>query len=223
MGDDVPVIAIDGPAASGKGTVAKRVADALGFHYLDSGALYRLIALKALRSGIDPDRAEALEAVARSLDCGFASDRLWLEGDDVTDAVRDEAVSAAASRVAVHPAVRRVLLDRQRAFRRPPGLVAEGRDMATVVFTDARIKVFVTASPEERAARRHRQLAEKGIDVNIQSLLRDIRDRDARDGERAAAPLKPAADATILDTTNMSIDAAVAAVLAQARAAGLPQ
>ncbi len=221
MADDAPVIAIDGPAASGKGTVAKRVADALGWHYLDSGALYRLVALKALRSGTDLDGADALEALARSLDCGFAADRLWLDGADVTDAVRDEAVSAAASRVAVHPGVRTALFDRQRAFRRPPGLVAEGRDMGTVVFTDAPVKVFVTASPEERAARRQRQLAEKGIDVNIQSLLRDIRDRDARDGKRAAAPLKPAADATILDTTNMTIDAAVAAVLTRARAAGL--
>jgi cytidylate kinase len=223
MADDVPVVAIDGPAASGKGTVAKRVADALGWHYLDSGALYRLVALKALRSGTDPDAAGALETLARSLDCEFASDRVWLEGTDVTDAVRDEAVSAAASRVAVHPGVRKALFDRQRAFRRPPGLVAEGRDMGTVVFPNALVKVFVTASAEERAARRHRQLAEKGIDVNIQSLLRDIRDRDARDGQRAAAPLKPAADATILDTTRMTIDAAVAAVLALAREATPPR
>ena len=221
MADPVPVIAIDGPAASGKGTVAKRVADTLGWHYLDSGALYRLVALKALQAGADPDGSDALQALARSLQCAFTGDRLWLEGSDVTDAVRDEGVSAAASRVAVHPAVRSALLDRQRAFRRPPGLVAEGRDMGTVVFADAPVKVFVTASAEERAARRHRQLAEKGIDVNIQSLLRDIRDRDARDGERAVAPLKPAAGATILDTTNMAIDAAVAAVLARARAAGL--
>ena len=218
---DAPVIAIDGPAASGKGTVARRVADALGFHYLDSGALYRLVALRALRRGIEPDRAPALEAVARALDCGFAGGRLWLDREDVTDAVREEPVSAAASRVAVHPGVRAALFDRQRAFRRPPGLVADGRDMGTVVFTDAPLKVFVTASVEERAGRRRRQLAEQGIDVNIQSLLRDIRDRDARDATRAAAPLAAAADAVILDTTNMTIDAAVAAVLARARAAGL--
>jgi cytidylate kinase len=221
VANEAPVIAIDGPAASGKGTVAKRVADALGWHYLDSGALYRLVALKALRSGVDPDARDALQALAKSLQCAFTGDRSWLDGADVTEAVRDEAVSAAASRIAVHPGVRKALFDRQRAFRRPPGLVAEGRDMGTVVFTDAPVKVFVTASPEERAVRRHRQLAEKGIDVNIQSLLRDIRDRDARDGERAVAPLRPAADATILDTTNMAIDAAVAAVLARARAAGL--
>ena len=222
MADGVPVIAIDGPAASGKGTVAKRVADALGWHYLDSGALYRLVALQALRAGVDPDRgADALEPLARALDCAFQGDRLWLAGADVTEAVRGEVVSAAASRVAVHPAVRTALLQRQRAFRRPPGLVADGRDMGTVVFNDARVKAFVTASAEERAARRSKQLAERGIDVNIQSLLRDIRDRDARDAERAAAPLRPAVDAQILDTTNMTIDAAVAAVLAQARAAGL--
>ena len=214
----MPVVAIDGPAASGKGTVAKRVADALGWHYLDSGALYRLVALKALRVDADPDDAAALAPLAQHLDCAFHGDRLKLDGADVTDAVRDEAVSAAASRIAVHPAVRAALLDRQRSLRRDPGLVADGRDMGTVVFPDAEVKVFVTASAEERAARRHRQLAERGIDVNIQSLLRDIRDRDARDGARAAAPLRPAADAVILDTTNMSIDAAVAAVLARIRA-----
>ncbi len=221
MALDVPVIAIDGPAASGKGTVAKRVAATLGWHYLDSGALYRLIALKALRSGTDPDRAEALAALARSLDCAFASERLWLEGADVTDAVRDEPVSLAASRVAVHPGVRTALYDRQRAFRRAPGLVADGRDMGTVVFPDARLKVFVTASAQERAGRRYKQLEEKGIDVNIQSLLRDIQERDERDESRAAAPLAPAADAAILDTTQMTIDGVVAAVLAEARAAGL--
>ena len=218
---DVPVVAIDGPAASGKGTVAKRVADALGWHLLDSGALYRLVALKALRAGIDAEREDALAPLARSLDCAFGGGRLWLEGDDVSDAVRDEAVSAAASRVAVHPAVRAALLERQRVMRRPPGLVADGRDMGTVVFPDADVKVFVTASPGERAARRSRQLAEKGIDVNIQSLLRDIQERDARDAARATAPLAAAADAVVLDTTNMSIDAAVAAVLARIRAAGL--
>jgi cytidylate kinase len=144
-----------------------------------------------------------------------------LEGRDVTDALRDEAVSAAASRVAVHPAVRSALLERQRAFRLPPGLVADGRDMGTVVFPDASVKVYVTASAQERAKRRQRQLAEKGIDVNIQGLLRDIQDRDARDKARAAAPLLAAADAMILDTTDMTIEAAVAAVLARVRAAGL--
>ena len=215
------VLAIDGPAASGKGTVAKRVADALGFHYLDSGSLYRLVALQALRQGVDVADEATLAAFARSLDCSFAGGRLWLAGADVTDAVRDETVSAAASRVAVHPGVRSALLERQQGFRQPPGLVAEGRDMGTVVFPDAAVKIFVTASAEERAARRGKQLAEKGIDVNIQSLLRDIRDRDERDGKRAVAPLKPADDATVLDTTGMTIEAVVAAVLARARASGL--
>lgn len=221
MAELARVLAIDGPAASGKGTVAKRVADALGFHYLDSGSLYRLVALQALRQRVDFADEAGLAGIALNLDCSFASGRLWLGGADVTDAVRDEAVSAAASRVAVHPGVRGALLERQRGFRRPPGLVAEGRDMGTVVFPDAAVKIFVTASAEERAARRGRQLAEKGIDVNIQSLLRDIRDRDERDGKRAVAPLKPADDATVLDTTGMTVEAVVAAVLARARAGGL--
>ena len=219
--DAAPVIAVDGPAASGKGTIAERVAARLGFRYLDSGALYRLVALKALRSGADPDAPEAVAALARALDARFAGGRLSLDGEDVTDAVREEAVSAAASRVAVHGAVRTALLERQRAYRGPPGLVADGRDMGTVVFPDARVKVFVTASADERARRRQRQLAQKGIDVNIQSLLRDIRERDARDGSRAVAPLVAAADATVVDTTELSIDAAVEAVMARVRAAGL--
>lgn len=221
MAEQAPVLAIDGPAASGKGTVARRVADALGFHYLDSGALYRLVALQGLREGVDPGDEGALERIARQLDCRFARDRLWLGSADATDAVRDEAVSKAASRVAVHPQVRTALYERQRAFRQAPGLVAEGRDMGTVVFPDAAVKIYVTASAEERADRRCKQLAEKGIDVNIQSLLRDIRERDERDGMRAVAPLKPAGDAAVVDTTGMTIDAVVAAVLARARAGGL--
>ena len=221
MAERAPVVAIDGPAASGKGTVARRVAEALGFHYLDSGALYRLVALQALRAGVDPDAEAALEPLARALDCRFTGDRLWLGRDDVTDDVRAEAVSAAASRVAVHTGVRRALFERQRAFRQAPGLVAEGRDMGTVVFPDAAVKIYVTASAEERASRRGRQLAEKGIDVNIQSLLRDIRERDERDGKRAVAPLRPADDASVLDTTGMTVDAVVDAVLARARASGL--
>jgi cytidylate kinase len=221
MPEAVPVIAVDGPAASGKGTIAERVATVLGYRYLDSGALYRLVALQALRTGVDVDDPEALAALARGLDATFAGGRLGLGGEDVTDAVRDEAVSATASRVAVHAPVRAALLERQRAFRRPPGLVADGRDMGTVVFPDAAVKVFVTASADERARRRHRQLAQRGIDVNIQSLLRDIRERDVRDGSRAVAPLVPAADAAVVDTTELTIDAAVEAVLARVRAAGL--
>jgi 3-phosphoshikimate 1-carboxyvinyltransferase len=219
--DAAPVIAVDGPAASGKGTIAERVAAKLGYRYLDSGALYRLVALAAQGAGADLDDADSMAALARRLDVSFRAGRLLLDGTDVTDAVRDEAVSAGASRVAVHPAVRAALLERQRAFRAPPGLVADGRDMGTVVFPDARVKVFVTASAEERARRRQRQLAQKGIDVNIQSLLRDILERDARDGSRAVAPLVPAADAAIVDTTELTIDAAVEAVLARVRAAGL--
>ena len=208
-----PVIAVDGPAASGKGTVAAGVARALGFHLLDSGALYRLVALKAGRAGIALDAEAPLAAAAGALDVKFADGAVLLDGRDVTAAIRSEAVSSAASRVAAWPAVRAALIDRQRAFRRAPGLVADGRDMGTVLFPDATVKVFVTASAEERALRRHKQLIEKGNSVNIESLLRDILDRDARDAGRAAAPLKPAADAVILDTTRMTIDAAVNFVL----------
>ncbi len=213
----VPVIAVDGPAASGKGTVAAGVADALGFHLLDSGSLYRLVALRALETAIPLDAEAELAPIAAGLDAVFRNGSILLDGRDVTEAIRGEAVSAAASRVAVHPAVRRALLVRQRAFRRPPGLVADGRDMGTVVFPEAPVKVFVTASAEERARRRHKQLIEKGISVTLDSLLRDIRERDARDAGRAAAPLKPAADAVILDTTNMTIDAAIRFVLEQYR------
>jgi cytidylate kinase len=218
---DAPVVTIDGPAASGKGTVAQRVAEALGFHLLDSGALYRLVAYKALATSTPPDAGDMLAALAAALEVHFTGERIELEGVDVTEALRDESVSAAASRIAVHPAVRSALLGRQRGFRRPPGLVADGRDMGTVVFPDAPVKVFVTATPEVRARRRARQLAEIGIDVNIQSLLRDIHERDARDRARPVAPLVPAADALVLDTTDMTIEAAVAAVLARVRAAGI--
>jgi cytidylate kinase len=215
---DVPVIAIDGPAASGKGTIAAGVAAALGFHLLDSGSLYRLVALKALESGLDLSDETALARAALDLDATFSAGSVGLEGRDVAAAIRDEGVSAAASRVAVHPRVRRALLARQRAFRRLPGLVADGRDMGTVVFPDARLKVFLTASPEERARRRYKQLIEKGISGNIESLLLDIRERDERDTARAAAPLAPAADAVVLDTTGMSIRDAVGFVVGRYRA-----
>jgi CMP/dCMP kinase len=209
----VPVIAVDGPAASGKGTIAAGVASALGFHLLDSGALYRLVAYKALEAGIPVDAGAELAAVAQNLDVTFGDRRIHLEGRDVTAALREEAVSAAASRVAVHSAVRSALLGRQRAFRKPPGLVADGRDMGTVVFPDATLKVFVTASPEERAKRRHKQLIEKGISSTIDSLLLDIRERDARDAGRAVAPLAPAADAVVLDSTDVTIEASIRFVL----------
>ena len=213
MTDQVPVVAIDGPAASGKGTIAAGVAQALGFHQLDSGSLYRLVALKASESGIVPEDEARLAAVAARLDVRFAEERIELEGRDVTDRIRREDMSAAASRVAVHRAVRTALLERQRAFRRAPGLVADGRDMGTVVFPDATLKVFLTASQEERAERRYKQLIEKGISVTLESLLRDIRERDARDAERAVAPLAPASGAVILDTTGVTIAAAVRFVL----------
>lgn len=216
-----PAIAIDGPAASGKGTIAAAVAHALGFHYLDSGALYRLIALQALRTGTGLDEEEALANFAAHLDVAFLAGKILLDGDDVTADIRAEKVSAGASQVAVHAGVRDALIGRQRAFRRPPGLVADGRDMGTVVFADAPLKVFLTATAEERARRRHKQLIAKGISVTMDSLLRDIRERDARDSARAAAPLRPAGDAVLLDTTELSIDEVVARVLSlwQARAA----
>lgn len=210
----IPVIAIDGPAASGKGTIAYNVARAIDFHYLDSGALYRVVALRAIEQRVAQDDAEGLARLASDVDVSFHDGRATLLGRDVADALRTEAVSAVASRIAVHPAIRGALLARQRAFRRPPGLVAEGRDMGSVVFRDARLKVFLTASAEARANRRHKQLIEKGMSVNIDGLLRDIRERDARDSTRAAAPLVAAPDAVTLDTTDLSIAEVTAAVLA---------
>jgi cytidylate kinase len=204
----VPVIAIDGPTASGKGTVAQRVAAALGFHYLDSGALYRLVALRALRAGTSPDDAESLAAIAARLRPGF-SDRVTNDGEDVTDAIRQEEVGVMASKIAVHPPLRAALLDLQHRCRQRPGLVADGRDMGTVVFPDAALKVFLTASVEARAERRHKQLSEKGFSANLAALLQDLRERDARDASRAAAPLKPAQDARLLDSSNLTIDEVV--------------
>jgi CMP/dCMP kinase len=209
-----PVVAIDGPAASGKGTIAYNVARTLDFHYLDSGSLYRLVALRAIEQNIPPDDAAALAGLTGGSVISFSEGRAWLDGRDVVDALRAENVSATASRIAVHPEVRGALLARQRAFRMPPGLVAEGRDMGSVVFPDARPKVFLTASAEARAERRHKQLIAKGISVNIDGLLRDIRERDIRDSTRAAAPLVAAHDAVILDTTDLSIAEVTAAVLA---------
>ena len=204
----VPVIAIDGPTASGKGTVAQRVAAVLGFHYLDSGALYRLVALQALRSGTAPDDAPALAAIAAGLRPRF-SHRIVLDGEDVTDAIRQEEVGVMASKIAVHPALRAALLELQHRCRQAPGLVADGRDMGTVVFPDAATKVFLTASVEARADRRHKQLREKGISANLAALLQDLRERDARDANRAAAPLKPAEDARRLDSSSLTIDEVV--------------
>ena len=213
-----PVIAIDGPAASGKGTIAWNVAHTLDFHYLDSGSLYRLIGLRALERTVGPDDAARLTELAVDLDVSFRDGRALLAGRDVADELRTEPVSSIASQIAVHPSVRGALLVRQRAFRAPPGLVAEGRDMGTVVFPDAELKIFLTASAEQRAERRYKQLIAKGISVTLDGLLRDIRERDTRDSTRAAAPLAPAPDAVILDTTDLSIAEVTDAVLALHRA-----
>lgn len=208
-----PVIAIDGPSASGKGTVAAKVADALGFHFLDSGALYRLVGLAAMQRSVGLDDVPALADIALDLGCSFTAGRIALDGNDVTDAIRAEDVGAAASRVAALQPVRDALLSRQRAFRQAPGLVADGRDMGTVVFPDADLKIFLTADAVERARRRYKQLIDKGMSANMDALLQDIRARDARDTQRAAAPLLKAPDAVELDTTALSIEAAVAKVL----------
>lgn len=210
---DIPVIAIDGPSASGKGTVAERVARALGFHYLDSGALYRLVALAAMRAGVAGQDEARVTALARALDVRFADGEIHLAGEPVTEAIRAESVSVMASHVAALPAVRAALLARQRELRTAPGLVADGRDMGSVVFPDARLKVFLMASVETRAARRHKQLMDKGITASIHTLSQDLRARDARDVERAVAPLRQMPDARLLDTTHLSIDQAVAQVL----------
>lgn len=209
----VPLIAIDGPTASGKGTVAQRVAQVLGWAYLDSGALYRLCALAALRAGVDLDDEAGLAALAAALPARFVDGRIELDGHDVTEAIRDEAVGNAASRIAVLPALRASLLGLQRSFRRPPGLVADGRDMGTVVFPDATLKVFLTATAESRAERRHKQLIEKGFSANLADLLRDLQQRDERDANRAVAPLRPAEGAVVIDSTHLDIDQTVAQVL----------
>ncbi len=207
------VIAIDGPSASGKGTVARQVAERLGFAFLDSGALYRLVALRALRSGIDPADEAGVSGLARTLDCAFEGERVLLDGDYVENVLRTEDVSAAASRVAALPAVREALLERQRTFRTGRGLVADGRDMGSVVFPDAALKVYLTATPEERARRRYKQLIEKGIDARLAPLLQDINERDARDAARAVAPLRRCDDAKLLDTTGLTVEQAVQQVL----------
>ena len=207
-----PVIAIDGPSASGKGTIASRVAETLGFHYLESGALYRLVALQALRRGIDDE--QVLAGLARSMDVEFRSAEMYLDKQRVTEEVRGEATGNRASEVAKMPAVRKALLDRQRAFRRDPGLVADGRDMATVVFPDAALKVFLTASPEIRAERRYKQLIDKGIPANLRSLSRDLAERDARDRNRPVAPLVPAPDSRVLDSSGLSIEDVVSRIVA---------
>lgn len=204
----VPVVAIDGPSASGKGAVAQRVAESLGFHVLESGALYRLVALAGPQ---EPEKTASEMAVE------FRAGRIFLSGQDVTERLRDEAVGVRASDIAQRPGVRRALYARQQAFRRPPGLVAEGRDMGTVVFPDASLKVFLTASLPVRAQRRYKQLIDKGMDANLHALSRDLEQRDARDAARAVAPLAPAPDALLLDTSERSLDEVVDVILGWCR------
>jgi len=213
-----PVVAIDGPTASGKGTIAQRVAQRLGFHYLDSGALYRLLAWKALYGGVELADERNLNNLARDMRPYFQDGRIELDGEDVTTAIRTEDISRAASQVAVHPAVREALLELQRRCRTAPGLVADGRDMGTVVFPDAALKVFLTAAVRARAARRHKQLMEKGIGANIAALLLDIRVRDERDTQRSASPLQQAHGASLLDTTALNIEQAVQEILTRYQA-----
>jgi len=215
----VPVIAIDGPTASGKGTIAQRVAAALGLHYLDSGALYRVTALAASQVGVALDDEAGVAAVAATLPVAFPDGRVELAGQDVGDAIRTEQISQGASIVAAHPGVRAALLERQRAFRKAPGLVSDGRDMGSVVFPDAVLKVFLTASADIRAQRRHKQLMDKGLAANLPAILHDLRMRDARDSGRAVAPLQAGAPEAVLDSDGLTIEQVVAIVLERYRIA----
>ncbi len=227
----VPVLTIDGPSGSGKGTVSRAVAERLGWHFLDSGALYRAAALAARRRGIPSDAVQELAALARDLDICFVErpgdePEVRVDGEDVGDELRTEQVGALASAIAALPEVRAALVDRQRDFRQPPGLVADGRDMGTVIFPDAPVKVFLTASAAARAERRHKQLKQKGLDVKLADLLQEIESRDARDAARTVAPLRPAADAIVIDSTGLPVEAVVDRVLAivasAVTAAGMP-
>jgi cytidylate kinase len=226
MIENIPLITIDGPSGSGKGTVARAVAAALGFHFLDSGALYRAVGLRALRMGVALDDDAGLDACARGADVRFiergADDpQVMLDGAEVSSLLRSEECAAAASKAAARPAVRAALLAKQRELKLLPGLVADGRDMGTIVFPEAQLKVFLDASVEERARRRHKQLMEKGIPASLGDLSRDLAERDLRDRSRAIAPLKPAADAVIVDSTAMDAAKVVEFILQQVRSRGL--
>jgi cytidylate kinase len=203
---DVPIITVDGPSGSGKGTISQRVADALGWHFLDSGAIYRGLGLLASRSSIGPENVDKLVELAGNMPLSFEGDRVLLGREEVTDAIRTESVGNQASKVAAIPRVREALLAWQRNYARPPGLVADGRDMGTVVFPEAQVKIFLTASPQERAKRRYKQLKEKGLGVNLLDLIKEIRERDERDSQRAVAPLVASASALQLDSTDLAID-----------------
>ena len=212
----IPVITIDGPSGSGKGTVAVRIAEELGFTLLDSGALYRSVGIAALRDEIDLRDHQQIAELARHLNIEFgvsSPDSVWLDGEDVSLEIRTDIGSELASQIGAIPAAREALYERQLAFRKAPGLVADGRDMGTVVFQDAIIKIYLTARPEERAQRRYKQLIDKGIDASLPDLLRDLKERDARDSERRISPLKPAKDAIVLDTTDLHIGQVVKKVL----------
>ena len=219
MPDSAPVITIDGPSASGKGTISAQIAEKLGWNMLDSGALYRLVAYALLKANGDVSDTGAVQALASQLDVEFvaqgagAGTRILLEKEDVTDAIRTEAVGNMASQVAVIPEVRQALLERQRQFQQSPGLVADGRDMGTVVFPAAGLKIFLTASVEERARRRYKQLKDKGMDVSLRHLSRDMEERDRRDSERSVAPLRAAEDARVLDSTDLAIPEVVDLVI----------
>jgi cytidylate kinase len=222
---NIPIATIDGPSSSGKGTISRIVAARVGWNLLDSGALYRLVALGGILKNLDPDDVAEHVSVARAMRVEFGSsggdERVLLDGNDVTQKIRTEKAGAGASRVAAWPAVRAALTDRQRAFATPPGLVADGRDMGTVIFPGAQLKVFLTASAEERAQRRHKQLIGKGSAASLAALSREIAERDLRDSTRQVAPLKPAPDAQLLDSTGLSIDAVVERVLLLGRERGL--
>ncbi len=209
----VPVITLDGPSASGKGTIARLVSQALGFHYLDSGVLYRLVALAAMKRDADVSDERQMTDIARHLNVSFEDSLIRLGGKDVSDEIRTESCGEFASRIAQFPALRMELLERQRAFRVSPGLVTDGRDMGSVIFPDATLKIYLTASVKERAHRRHKQLMEKGINANIESLLEALQGRDERDSQRAASPLQQCNDAQLLDTTGLSIDQVVGRIL----------